>query len=111
MSEASEASEASEPRGQASHLSDVVAVELGEGLAGAYCGRWLRLNGATVIKIEDATSGGDRLQDNRLRRGFGDTHRKGGKDGVGIHCQSVHLMHPGVGCHGHDGCPTDRWLE
>ena len=54
--------EASEPRGQASYLSDVVAVELGEGLAGAFCGRWLRLNGATVIKIEDATTGGDRLR-------------------------------------------------
>jgi benzylsuccinate CoA-transferase BbsE subunit len=52
----------SEPRGQASHLSDIVAVELGEGLAGAYCGRWLRLNGATVIKIEDSTTGGDRLR-------------------------------------------------
>ena len=49
-------------RGQNTRLSDVVAVELGEGLAAAYCGRWLRLHGATVIKIEDATSGGDRLR-------------------------------------------------
>ena len=37
-------------------------MELGEGLAGAFCGRWLRLNGATVVKIEDATTGGDRLR-------------------------------------------------
>lgn len=52
----------SEARGQADRLSDVVAVELGEGLAAAYCGRWLRLHGATVIKIEDAAAGGDRLR-------------------------------------------------
>ena len=49
-------------RGQNTRLSDVVAVELGGGLAAAYCGRWLRLHGATVIKIEDATTDGDRLR-------------------------------------------------
>ena len=49
-------------RGQNTRLSDVVAVELGEGLAAAYCGRWLRLHGATVVKIEDATTDGDRLR-------------------------------------------------
>ena len=57
----------SDARGQASHLSDVVVVELGEGLAAAYCGRWLRLNGATVIKVEDAAAGGDRLRREDLR--------------------------------------------
>ena len=50
----------SDARGQAPYLSDVSVVELGSGLAAAHCGRWLRLHGANVIKVEPPE--GDRLR-------------------------------------------------
>lgn len=49
-------------RGVSTQLSDVTVIELGQGLAAGYCGRWLRLHGAHVVKLEDPAIGGDRLR-------------------------------------------------